>query len=215
MVDVRRQFFIDFDGTITRDDVVVKAVETFCREGWREINDRWEKREITTRECARLTFRLFDASESDIYRLLETVEIDPYFRDFVFCCEKKGYEIYILSDGYEMMISYLLRRYGLERLPVYANRLIAENGRYGIECGHFNPDCGQCGTCKRKVLQSLKKDGWQSVFVGDACSDACAAGSAEVVFAKHGLFDCCRDQGIPALPFADFSQVLAWLEQDC
>ena len=40
---MKRVFFVDFDGTITKVDVCAAMVEAFAGDGWREINDLWEK----------------------------------------------------------------------------------------------------------------------------------------------------------------------------
>ncbi len=182
---MKKQFFLDFDGTITKNDVVGTMITTFCREGWKEINERWERKELSTEECARLTFKLFEAAESDFYRVLDRVEFDESFGLFVKLCKQRGEDIYILSDGYDVMIKYLLDKHEFAGLPFYANRLLLKNGRYNIDCPFLNRECRQCGTCKRSILQVLKKQSCQSVYVGDGFSDTCVIRVADVVFAKN------------------------------
>lgn len=202
------QFFIDFDGTITKDDVVGVMIETFCREGWKEINDRWERKEISTEECARQTFKLFGAADGELCSMLDSIEIDDYFIPFVETCRQKGYQIYILSDGYDTMISYLLKKHGLTDLPFFANRLVREDEGYAIACPYENRDCGQCGTCKKKLLNKLRKEGSTAIYVGDGYSDTCVIEDADVVFAKKSLLAYCREKKIPAIPFESFQDIV-------
>ncbi|MDI3534473.1 MAG: 2-hydroxy-3-keto-5-methylthiopentenyl-phosphate phosphatase [Thermosediminibacterales bacterium] len=211
---MQKMFFIDFDGTITKKDVVASMVEAFCREGWKEINDKWERGEISTEECAKQTFELFDATESDIYRLLDTVEFDDFFKPFVELCKKRGYEIFILSDGYDLMIDYLLKKYGLSDLTFYANKLIINNNRYSIKCPNINPDCGKCGTCKKGLLNYLKKEGFQTVYIGDGYSDICVSSAADILFAKDSLLQYCNNNNIPAVPFENFNDIIIWIENE-
>jgi 2-hydroxy-3-keto-5-methylthiopentenyl-1-phosphate phosphatase len=58
--------FVDFDGTITKEDTCAAMVEAFAGDGWREINDRWERKEISTEQCANMTFNLFQADLNDL-----------------------------------------------------------------------------------------------------------------------------------------------------
>lgn len=211
---MKKMFFIDFDGTVTKEDVCLVMVENFCREGWKEINDKWERGEISTEECARQTFKLFNAAEDDLYRVLDTIEIDDFFKPFIELCQQEGYEVYILSDGYDLMIEYILNKYGLSYLPFFANRLIINNNRYSIKCPNINPACGQCGTCKKNILKSLKKENRQVIYIGDGYSDICVSREADLVFAKGFLLDYCRSDNIQVVPFGDFGDIIDQLKAD-
>ena len=64
--------------------------------------------------------------------------------------------------------------------------------------------------CKCAVARELSGPvGGPVVLVGDGKSDACLAGSADVVFAKSRLLDYCREQGIAHIPFTSFTDVLS------
>ncbi|MGI6412137.1 MAG: MtnX-like HAD-IB family phosphatase [Syntrophomonadaceae bacterium] len=207
---MKKIFFIDFDGTITTTDVCWAMVSTYARDGWEEINRRWENKEISTVECANQTFALFHAHPDQLRAFVMNIEIDPYFADFCHWCRYKAYPIYILSDGYDFNIRIVLDKHQLH-IPYYANRLLY-NGGFHIECPHLNPDCGHCGTCKTSLMQSLKEENSLAVYIGDGYSDTCPARHADMVFAKDRLYSYCREHGIPALEFSDFSHILAYLE---
>ncbi|WP_027364897.1 MtnX-like HAD-IB family phosphatase [Desulfotruncus alcoholivorax] len=203
---MKRTFFVDFDGTITKRDTSEAMVAAFAGEGWQQINELWEKREISTEECANRTFKLFRATLDDLRNLLDTIEIDEGFGSFVNYCKKNSHPVYILSDGYDFCIEYILKKYGF-KLPYFANKLVYEK-EFRISCTYYNQECGLCGTCKRSLMERLTVPGSQTVYVGDGISDTCPAGYSNLVFAKGKLLEYCLAEGIPALPIASFVDVL-------
>ncbi|KAF1085804.1 2-hydroxy-3-keto-5-methylthiopentenyl-1-phosphate phosphatase [Sporotomaculum syntrophicum] len=205
----KKVMFVDFDGTITQRDTCTAMVETFAGEGWLQINELWEKREISTEECANMTFQLFHATLADLSKLLDTIQIDEGFSDFVDFCREQGYPVYVLSDGYDFCIDYILKKFKFN-LPYYANHLVYENG-FRISCNYINRNCGLCGTCKRSLIESLTDTGSQVIYVGDGISDTCPARRSSQVFAKGRLFEFCRSEGIPAIPISGFADVLKYL----
>jgi 2,3-diketo-5-methylthio-1-phosphopentane phosphatase len=201
--------FVDFDGTITKEDTCAAMVEAFADEGWREINERWERKEISTEQCANMTFSLFQADISDLKRLMDTVEIDDYFKEFLGLCQEKGYVVYTLSDGYDFCIEAVFDKYHIE-LPYYANKLVYDDV-FKIECSGVNPGCGICGTCKTRLIKELKGEGNLVVYIGDGYSDTCPVTLADVVFAKKDLYRYCRDNGISARYFDNFNDIILYL----
>ncbi|NLZ91101.1 MAG: MtnX-like HAD-IB family phosphatase [Clostridiales bacterium] len=206
---MQRIFFIDFDGTITRKDVCEAMVEKFAADGWQEINHLWEMRKISTEECANRTFQLFRAGLEDLDMLLDTIAIDEHFKDFADYCRSKGHPLYILSDGYDYIIEYILKKHNL-RVEYFSNKLIYNDG-FAIYCPLHNPECGICGTCKSTLMTRLNPEGRQAVYIGDGTSDLCPASAADMVFAKGRLLEYCRNKGIKVHPFDNFGDILSWL----
>lgn len=206
---MQRIFFIDFDGTITKKDVCEAMVERFAADGWQEINLLWETRKISTEECANRTFQLFQAGLEDLDTLLDTIAIDEHFKAFVDYCRSKNYPLYILSDGYDYIIEYILKKHNLD-IEYFANRLIYNDG-FTISCPLHNPGCGICGTCKSNLMTKLNPENRQAVYIGDGTSDLCPASAADMVFAKGRLLEYCRSKGIHAHPFDNFGDILSWL----
>jgi 2,3-diketo-5-methylthio-1-phosphopentane phosphatase len=204
-------FMLDFDGTITKKDTVATMVKEFCDDGWQELNRSWEQGLISTEDCANQTFALFNATLEDIYQLLDTIELDDYFIKFVQLCRKKDYPIYILSDGYEQFIKYILKRHGLEDMKIYANKLnINEDNIFSIQCTYNDPQCKKCGTCKKKLLHQLSANK-TIVYVGDGYTDMCVCQDANILFAKDSLLEYCHQHHIPARPYTSFKQIIDWL----
>ncbi|MEG6615054.1 MtnX-like HAD-IB family phosphatase [Peptococcaceae bacterium 1198_IL3148] len=205
-------FMLDFDGTITKKDVVATMVTKFCRDGWQDLNDRWEQGQLSTEDCANQTFALLDATLEEIYQLLDTIELDEYFPSFVQFCKDNNYPIYILSDGYQQLINYILQRHGLEDLTVYANKLvITADNHFSIGCQHSNPQCKKCGTCKKQLLHQLSAN-QTVVYVGDGYSDMCVCQQADILFAKDSLLAYCRQNYIPAICYTSFKQIIDYVK---
>lgn len=211
---MKKIFFVDFDGTITKVDVVAAMVKKFCRPGWQELNEQWERGEISTEEAANKTFQLFDATMEDIFRLMDTIELDEYFHRFIDACSSKNYPVFILSDGYEIIIRYILQKHGLNDIQVFANKLVNRKDGFSISCTYMNNECQKCGTCKTKLLHQLKPINTQAVVVGDGHSDTCVCHQADVVFAKKSLLEYCRQNNIKAVPYRNFKDILDWLKRN-
>ncbi|MDD3364701.1 MAG: MtnX-like HAD-IB family phosphatase [Syntrophomonas sp.] len=187
-------FFIDFDGTISREDMCCAMVTKFAREGWEEINLLWEAGCLSTEECAQRTLDLMTVEPEELDAFFGQVDIDNSFIDFVNWAEHQGYPISILSDGYDNYIKKVLTQYGLS-ITYYANHLEYEQG-WRIKCLHLDKECKKCGVCKTELMQELIQPGYLRIYIGDGYSDICPAESADIVFAKDKLAHLCQERGI-------------------
>jgi len=198
-------FFIDFDGTISQQDICCAMVTKFAREGWEEINHQWETGTLSTEECAQLTLELMDVEPEHLDNFFAKMDIDKSFIDFISWAEQQQYPISILSDGYDNYIEKILSRYGF-KIPYYANHLEYEQG-WRIKCLHRDKDCQKCGVCKTELMQELMQPGYISIYIGDGYSDLCPAEYADIVFAKDSLARLCREKGILFHQYSDFYDI--------
>ncbi|RKL62991.1 phosphoserine phosphatase [Thermoanaerobacteraceae bacterium SP2] len=210
---MRLVFFVDFDGTITKEDTCDAMVKAFAKGDWESLDKRWQQGELSTEECARETFKMFDADENYLKRFLqENMEIDNHFISFVNLCREKGYGLYILSDGYDFNIKVVLKKYSLTDIPFYANELVIDGRNFDIRCPYSSKSCSRCGVCKTEIMQKLKSEGSLAVYIGDGYSDICPAQSADKVFAKRKLLEYCKKNKLPAMEFNDFSDIINWID---
>lgn len=206
MEKTNKIIFMDFDGTITKQDTCEAMVIKFARDGWEEINKLWEQKKLSTKDCANETFKLFDATIDDIKALLDTIEIDEYFKEFVALCNHKGYRIYVLSDGYDLNIETIFKKFNID-LPYYTNKILYDNG-FKIDCPNEDENCHDCGTCKKGLMNKIKHEDEQVIYIGDGFSDTCPAKAADIVFAKKSLLKYCRQNGIPAHEYLSFKDII-------
>lgn len=213
---VKRIYFTDFDGTITKKDTTNALVKAFARDGWQRFLRQWEQGTLSTEECSRLIFAYLEVSTEEAERFLRTIPFDETFRDFVAYVEARKEKIYILSDGFDFNIETVMQKVGITQLPTYTNHLlIKDNHTYDLTCP-YTSGCGKCGTCKKTLVEKLKKEAApvQAVYIGDGISDHCGCQAADLIFAKGRLWQYCREKQIPALPFRTFADIKKYLEKN-
>jgi 2-hydroxy-3-keto-5-methylthiopentenyl-1-phosphate phosphatase len=204
----------DFDGTVTRQDTTDWVLEHLADTRWRSLQDEWLAGRIDGAECMRSQVALIGGSDADLNAVLDRVELDPGFPDFVAWAEAAAIPVSIASDGVDYFIARILARYGFERLPVTTNRLAGAPGARRLDHPAKPPTCvSGSGVCKCAASEG---DGLL-VYVGDGRSDFCVSDRANILFAKGALADYAADRGRPYLAFDTFHDVrraLASLAED-
>lgn len=210
MTELRTAVFCDFDGTITRRDVGYNLFYHFSKGKNDELIPQWEAGRLSTRDCLLQEAAMVHATEEEIYRFLEQFEFNPGFVEFERLCQASGTDLFVVSDGLDFYIRYLLERNHLEHLHVIANRGKLENGGITVEFTHHNRTCRRCGSCKGERIQEYRSRQPQKacvVFIGDGYSDVCATAEADVVFAKKELEQYCLINDIAFYKYDDFFDV--------
>lgn len=207
------QVFCDFDGTISVKDTTDEILSRFADPEWEIIEAEWKRGEIGSAECMRRQIALIRATQTELDAALDAVPIDPAFPAFVRFCAAQEIPVTVISDGVDYFIHRILVRYGLDYLPVIANHLTVVGGNhYQLSSPYTNPACDTAaGVCKCRQIGA--RTGTR-VFVGDGRSDFCAAGSADIIFAKTALAVYCEQENIPYTPYHNFSDVQQRLESD-
>ena len=214
-VRVKCRLLVDFDGTIASVDTTDLLLERFAAPAWRDIEEDWKAGRIGSRECMVRQIDLVRASPAELDAFIAGIEIDPGFPAFVTLCARLGHSLAVLSDGLDLTVAAVLRRYGL-KLPFWANHLEwCGADRWRLAFPHARSDChALSGNCKCNFTTRGPRE--LSIVVGDGRSDFCVAGRADLVLAKGALLDHCRARGLPHFAFGDFAEatnILAgWLE---
>lgn len=205
-------FLCDFDGTVTKEDVVDRVLEEFADPAWIDIERSWVNGEIGSRDCLAMQARLIKAKEHDLLDFVEGIAIDETFVDFAGYCKRNAIEISILSDGIDLFIESILNRHGLNDIRVFANGLGSINGSYEMVFPYLREDClNKAGICKCKMMEELSTPDGINVLVGDGRSDFCLARKADLTFAKSALLDFCRVEKIPHIEHREFRDVIEWV----
>lgn len=219
----RPVLFLDFDGTISRRDVVDLILEAYADERWLALEEEWRAGLIGSRECLRVQMSLVRATPKQLDGLLEAAEIDDGLLALLETCRRNRIPAHVVSDGFDYCIGRILLRGArspeasrlLRGLGVYASHLEpAGGGRWQTDFPHPRRPCAHgCATCKPLLMRRLGRPGAVNVFVGDGLSDRYAAAAAPVVFAKHGLALYCAAQGIACATYETLADVAARLEE--
>jgi 2,3-diketo-5-methylthio-1-phosphopentane phosphatase len=224
-LDARRQpvaVFLDFDGTISRADVVDAMLERFADAAWKDVEQEWRDGRIGSRACLARQLALVRASTRQMDELLDAIEIDEGFVPLLEACARARAPVHIVSDGFD----YCIRRI-LTRIPAAGSRLLAA---VTVSASHLEPApddrwvtafpfpaeaCTHgCATCKPARMRALAAAGAYTVFAGDGLSDRYAAGEASVVFAKTSLRTYCLEQHLAHVAYDTLGDIAACIEHD-
>jgi 2,3-diketo-5-methylthio-1-phosphopentane phosphatase len=200
--------FLDFDGTVTQQDVGRHLLERFAGDGWRRLGDEYRAGLIGSRECLVSQWELLEGSEAALRAAAAEVPLDPGFEAFVDAMRRGGAELVVVSDGFGFRAEEVCERVGV---PVLTNHVDWATG--ALEFPHEDRccPCSTCGTCKQAPIKEARRAGRTTVLVGDGTSDAKAALLADAVFAKRRLAQWCELQDLPYHPFVTLADVQAAL----
>jgi 2-hydroxy-3-keto-5-methylthiopentenyl-1-phosphate phosphatase len=207
----------DFDGTISLEDTTDVLLENFGMAGWQKLEDDWESGKIGSRECMGSQIGLLNVSSTELYQRLSQMKIDADFKQFVEVAAQLGTPLQVISDGLDSAIQFILGRYELVHLPIYANKLIEqENNRWSLEFPYAQADCLKAsGNCKCARAASVKitseLTSQRILYIGDGSSDFCVSNRVDVVLAKDKLIGYCQEQGITHHAIRNFKEALALL----
>ena len=211
--------YIDFDGTISKSDVIDRILETFADPRWLEIEEEWVAGRIGSRECLREQISLVRATDHELNELIDTVEIDEGLSALLGTCRDSGMDVHIISDGFENYIRRMLARSGLltqfDSLKISANRLLPTGANtWRIEFPYYADVCTDgCATCKPAVMVRENDRSAPTIFIGDGLSDRFAAHKSDVVFAKSKLSDYCYENKISQTSYTNLRQVAESLDE--
>jgi 2,3-diketo-5-methylthio-1-phosphopentane phosphatase len=206
--------FVDFDGTITREDVGNVFFREFGGPACDELVADYRAGKISAKEC-------FQGETAAIGRLpvqqarafARERSVRPGFRELAAFCRVHAVPVRILSDGLDFYIGEILRAQGLDDIPVSSNIL-----RVGPQDGdglspvevllpHDDVECARCGCCKRNILVTEAGDEDVIVYVGDGFSDRCPVRYADIVFARGELQTTCQRENISYILYETFFDV--------
>jgi 2-hydroxy-3-keto-5-methylthiopentenyl-1-phosphate phosphatase len=211
------QFFLDFDGTITNSDVVDLVLDHFASSKWKQIEKEWASGEIGSRECLSRQVELIRATPEQLNALVSRVTVDPHFVAFLHKAEQLGVLVTIVSDGFDIIISQILKKNlsnssgYLKALPIFSNRLVKSADGFKAVFPNENGCEHGCANCKASLIKRLTSPEDHVLFVGDGLSDRYAAQTAHVTFAKGKLLAYCHDKNIDAIPYDNFKKITEWL----
>lgn len=217
--------FLDFDGTITKRDVIDLILERYADERWLLIEEEWRSGRIGSRTCLTEQMELVRTTPEDLNSLLDSVELDEGFTELLRVCAAHRIPAHIVSDGFDYCIRRILQRamnkfrHAVLRIPwaemrICASHLESQDGEaWRISFPFFPQVCPHgCATCKPAAMRLLNTTDAPTIFVGDGLSDRYAAASADLLFAKKSLAAYCCEQRIPHVPYENLAGVASYLD---
>jgi 2-hydroxy-3-keto-5-methylthiopentenyl-1-phosphate phosphatase len=215
LADSAPVIFSDFDGTISLVDVTDAILEEFADAAWRKAEEEWIQGTIGSRECLRRQMALVKATPKQLNALIDAVPLDPDFPKFYRFTQRQQVPFYIVSDSFDYVIRRVLKRAGADGelrngKHLFSSTLRWVKGELRLSFPHSKIDCAHgCATCKAAIIARVRGERRPVVFIGDGLSDRFAVEEADMIFAKDGLGDYCRQKGLAYIPFETFKDVEA------
>jgi 2,3-diketo-5-methylthio-1-phosphopentane phosphatase len=207
--------FLDFDGTISLNDVGDELISTFgdFQTLMRQLLDG----HLTVAEYYRRAAASFGATATPatVEAYARTQPLDPGFPPLVRWCREVGIPVTVVSDGFDVYITPMLGSIGMTDLvEVRCNRLSWHDNVWTPVFPGASEACRCfCASCKRNVILSEASPEAVVVYVGDGLSDGCAVRYADIVFAKDTLAESCTREGIPFHAYETLGEVLGVLQR--
>jgi 2-hydroxy-3-keto-5-methylthiopentenyl-1-phosphate phosphatase len=205
---------LDFDGTITEEDVSFLLLDTYIGSRWREYLKDYTEGRIPVGTFNKKVFGMMKADRktmTDLVLSSDRVKIRPGLHDYLDYCSQKGIRNVIVSNGLIFYIEAVLEKLGLNGVEVFA----AQNRFYpgGVEVAYIGPDGAEMEVgFKEAYTDLLKEKGYDVIYVGNGVSDIFSARKAKHVFAVDELLKRCRQEKVPCTPFRDFYDIIQGLE---
>lgn len=208
---------LDFDGTVTTEDIGDRVCGRFAAPQWLDIDRRWVRGELSLPEAQRQMWALCQCDRAAAVSYAQEVgQLRPGLDVLLDASRASGAALWLASGGFDFYIEPLLgprRLLALSRR--YYNRAHFESGEVRVEFPFLDSalSCERCAVCKGRVCQAARADGEAVVFIGDGYSDRCvfdhASPAVDRVFAVRGaaLERLARERGLPVTPFADLAEV--------
>jgi 2,3-diketo-5-methylthio-1-phosphopentane phosphatase len=206
--------FCDFDGTITTVDTTDWVLSRLAAPEWETLEAEWRAGRIDGASCMKGQIALIGGDDRALDAVLDEIELDPGFPDFVVWCERTGMPLTVVSDGVDYFIRRILARRGLGALPVVSNQLTGWPGARRLAQPHRREGCeAGAGVCKCAATEQHLADAARSVlvYVGDGRSDFCVSARADLLFAKGELAAYAAGRGQIHHLFQSFHDVAAVL----
>lgn len=204
---MRRTIVVDFDGTITEDDMLIAIEEEFGEpEEVARIDAAFDRGEISLKAEISGKFATLTAPLAEVVAwTVAHARVRAGFGQLVALANDRGWRVVVVSSGFEELIGPVLEREGVD-VEVRANRVDTSSGNWRV-IWTYGDACDTCGeSCKRSLVRELA-GGDEVVYVGDGYSDRCAARASDRVFATKGLARFLESEGVPFTRFNDFRDV--------
>lgn len=206
--------FFDFDNTITTLDVFDDMLFRFAADdSWQKLEARWKNKEINSRQCLEGQIKTIGITKDSLDRYLSTVKIDPYFKRLLGLLRRRRVKTVVLSDNFDYILKRILAKNKISALKVYSNKVNITGSGLIPSFPLTNRRCRACAHCKKNSMFSNCGSGSRKVYIGDGQSDTCPAGYADKVYAKEGLLEHCRKEGIPHVPYKSLKEVYRYMKE--
>ena len=208
-------YFIDFDGTITKQDSLDLLFETYADKSWKRYDQKWENGEIGSFENLSYAFSSFELTKDKLNIIVQKLKVDTSFYNFLIHLNNNNFGYMILSEGIDYIIKNTLIENApksfdlnlLNSLEVCSNHFNHNKVYFknrSTHCKKIN-DCKLCSNCKYEITKRIKSK--EKIYIGDGLSDRFGILNCNSIYAKNKLFNFCNIQKLKAKKFDSFYDI--------
>jgi 2,3-diketo-5-methylthio-1-phosphopentane phosphatase len=211
----RYDIFIDFDGTMTVNDVGYELFKNMTDGKTEALVREYRDGRINSLQCLSGECSIWDEcppEENVIVDFLGGQLIRDDFKEFLTFLSHFSISPIILSEGFDFYIVGILEANGLKHLRRITNSAALNNGALIPAFPYYDEGCGQCSNCKGYHINQLKSPLNAAIFIGDGRSDFHAAEAADIVFARSDLRELLSSKKRPYYTFDCFRDVMSHLD---
>ncbi|MFS0654369.1 2-hydroxy-3-keto-5-methylthiopentenyl-1-phosphate phosphatase [Bacillus sp. 179-C3.3 HS] len=206
----------DFDGTITKNDNIIRIMKQFAPSEWTKLKDAVLSKEITIQEGVGRMFQLLDSDQKEAIQsfILQDTEIREGFEEFVAYLKKADIPFYVLSGGMDFFVYPVLEGI-VEKQSIYCNHASFQKERIQIEWPFAcDSQCQNgCGCCKPSIIRQLTDENDFIIMIGDSVTDIEAAKHADFTFARDYLLNECKEMNVIHQEYETFIDLKAQFAQ--
>ncbi|PCI39855.1 MAG: hypothetical protein COB53_02505 [Elusimicrobia bacterium] len=204
---------LDFDGTITKNDVADSILNEFGGLTRRMINASYNP-SVVTEEWVRSMFLRVNETPARLRRFVrETAEAREGFHGFIGRCRELGVAVEVVSGGLDLYLDLLLADWGHGHLPRY--RASSRMTKKGLSVRYSYLKGATLDAFKRERVRVHQRSGRRVLFAGDGTSDIEAACAADAAFARSHLWRHMRKRGENVRQLRTFDGPRRLLERAC
>lgn len=208
--------FLDFDGTISQNDVGDAIVREFG--AFEPLHSSLMAGGMSVGEYYHRAVESFSVSctPESLSSFILKQDLDPGAAPLVAWAHQEKIPVHVVSDGFDVYIRPLLDRAGiLEHVTsLHSNVLTWRGATFEASFPGASESCSCfCASCKRNAMLTAMGDDDVAIYVGDGRSDTCAVQFADVVFAKGTLAAYCTQMRIPHHPYRSLQEVRIILQK--
>jgi len=206
---VNYQVWLDFDGTITRQDVIDELLQRYSiNDSWKAVEQRWQAGLIGSRQCLEKQLDLIRILQEELDNFLNGIELDTSFFSLLSLLSEFEVPVAILSDSIDVFIRHILQRHGMQDIPIRSNTMVRHGLGIELCCPYGDQKC-DCGAahCKCASIRAIGDPKRKSIYIGDGLSDLCPAGKADLVFARGALAQCLEKNSLKFFRYSNLNEV--------
>lgn len=192
------EFYCDFDGTITKYDLLDRIIDTKIGEPYRKyMDEKIIEGLVDHDQYVKSVFERVNMSFEDAIKILGD-PVEPSFKTFYETCISKGHKFYIISSGFRKFIEHFLPYIPSE--TIFANDIVVKDDSWEP---NFKTKS------KVDIINSLHDGKSKKIYFGDGISDFKVINDVDTLYVKSGSYleTHCKTIGHTYTSFDDFSKI--------